>query len=79
MGLDVKSHLTNLLKEHPYEWIVIANRWSSDFKISKPVSHSKAVEIETKMIKELDDRDWKIGIYQLKKNELTRFLFKEEK
>lgn len=78
MGLGMREHLDKLLREHPYEWIVIANRWNSDYKISKPVSRYKALKIETKFIRELDDRDWKIGVYQLTKRDLAGVLFKED-
>ena len=70
----MKQTLRKLMREYPNDFIVIANRWYSDFKISKNFSTEKeAIKFKEKYFNNLDIY-YKVGIYQLNCFSLNAFL-----
>lgn len=70
----ISERLKQLIAEYPNDYIVIANRFNSDFRISDNFTYRKdAIDVYNMFIDELD-MDWKVGIYNLNKDDLKRFL-----
>jgi len=71
---QISNKLMNLIREYPNDYIVISDRFGSDFKISEPYTYRQdAVEEYNSRINNLPI-NWKTNIYQLNKNSLSRFL-----
>lgn len=65
--------LEELRTAYPGDFVVVANRWSSDFKISPPFTHRKeAKEYYSKSVKHLDT-NWKTQILQLTDSNIQSF------
>ena len=68
--MDIKQ----LIKDYPNDFIVIATRWNSDFKISEPFSLEKeAIKYYNFLSKQINI-NYKIGIYRLNCFALKAFL-----
>ena len=62
----IKTKLKNLMNDYPNDFIVIANKWNSDFIISEPFTYEKeAIKYYKFLCKKTNNIYYKIGIYQL--------------
>ena len=70
----MKDKLKQLIRDYPNDYIVIASRWGSDFKISEPFTYeSDAKVIYDSWLNQLSIY-WKVGIYQLNNRSLKSFI-----
>jgi hypothetical protein len=71
---SISGQLLSLINDYPNDFVVIASRWGSDYRIRGPYTYRSQAESTYNTLLERADSDWKIGIYQLNQNSLKDFL-----
>jgi len=70
----ISAMLLNMIREYPNDFVVIFDRFGSDFKVSEPYTYKEDANKYYKYMSNNLDINWKAGIYTLNKNSLSHYL-----